>query len=117
LFGGALASGVLDGIGWREIAFAPLALLVVRPVATLLGFIASKHPAPVRLALGYFGIRGLGSLYYISYAVGADPGHNQYGLWSITALVVLLSVGLYGATAQPALRLLDRAMGRAKADG
>jgi NhaP-type Na+/H+ or K+/H+ antiporter len=117
LFGGALASGVLDGIGWREIAFAPLALLVVRPVATLLGFIGSKHPAPVRLALGYFGIRGLGSLYYISYAVGADPGHNQYGLWSITALVVLLSVGLYGATAQPALRLLDRAMGRAKADG
>lgn len=41
LFGGAIASGVLDGIGWRGAAFALLALLVVRPVATLLGFAGS----------------------------------------------------------------------------
>ena len=114
LFGGAIASGVLGRIGWREIAFSLLALLVVRPIATLLGFAGSAHPAPVRLALGYFGIRGLGSLYYISYAFGANPTHNQYHLWSITALVVLFSIGLYGVTARPALRLLDHAMGRDK---
>jgi NhaP-type Na+/H+ or K+/H+ antiporter len=72
---------------------------------------------PVRLAVGYFGIRGLGSLYYISYAVGADPDHDQHGLWSITALVVLFSIVLYGVTARPALRLLDRAMGRKEPDG
>jgi NhaP-type Na+/H+ or K+/H+ antiporter len=112
LFGGAIASGVLGGVGWREVAFAVLALLVVRPVATLLGFAGSTHPAPVRLALGYFGIRGLGSLYYISRAVGANPHHDPHGLWSVTALTVLFSIVLYGVTARPALRLLDRAMGR-----
>ncbi|HVX04256.1 MAG TPA: cation:proton antiporter [Rhodanobacteraceae bacterium] len=117
LFGGAIASGVLGGIGWREVAFALLALLVVRPIASLLGFAGSVHPMPVRLAVGYFGIRGLGSLYYISYAVGADPDHDQHGLWSITALVVLFSIVLYGVTARPALRLLDRAMGRKEPDG
>ena len=117
LFGGAIASGVLGGIGWREVAFALLALLVVRPIASLLGFAGSAHPMPVRLAVGYFGIRGLGSLYYISYAVGADPNHDQHGLWSITALVVLFSIVLYGVTARPALRLLDRAMGRDEPDG
>lgn len=112
LFGGAIASGVLEGIGWREAAFAVLALLVVRPLATLLGFAGSKHPVPVRLALGYFGIRGLGSLYYISRQVGANPDHNPLGLWSVTALTVLFSIALYGVTARPALGLLDRAMGR-----
>ena len=112
LFGGAIASGVLGGIGWREIVFALLALLVVRPIATLLGFAGSAHPAPVRLALGYFGIRGLGSLYYVSREIGANPDHNPHGLWSVTALTVLVSVALYGVTARPVLRLLDRAMER-----
>ncbi|MGN6788571.1 MAG: cation:proton antiporter [Rhodanobacteraceae bacterium] len=112
LFGGAIASGVLIGIGWREIGFALLTLLAVRPIASLLGFLGSPHPAPVRLALGYFGIRGLGSLYYVSRAVSASPHHDPYGLWSVTALTVLFSIVLYGVTARPALALLDRAMGR-----
>ena len=112
LFGGAIASGVLGGIGPREVAFALLALLIVRPIAALLGFAGSAHPMPVRLAVGYFGIRGLGSLYYISYAVGADPNHDPHRLWSVTSLTVLFSIVLYGVTARPALRLLDRAMGR-----
>ena len=112
LFGGAIASGVLVGIGWREVGFALLTLLVVRPIASLLGFLGSPHPAPVRLALGYFGIRGLGSLYYVSRAVSASPHHDRYGLWSVTALTVLFSIVLYGVTARPALALLDRAMGR-----
>ncbi|HEX5953574.1 MAG TPA: cation:proton antiporter [Rhodanobacteraceae bacterium] len=116
LFGGAIASGVLDGIGWREAAFAVLALLVVRPLAALLGFVGSKHPMPVRLALGYFGIRGLGSLYYISREVGANPHHNPLGLWSVTALTVLFSIALYGVTARPVLRVLDRILGRHKSN-
>ena len=112
LFGGAIASGVLDGIGWREIVFALLALLVVRPAATLTGFLGSAHPKPVRLALGYFGIRGIGSLYYVSRAVGASPHHDFHGLWPVTALTVLLSIALYGTTAKPVLGLLDRVMER-----
>jgi NhaP-type Na+/H+ or K+/H+ antiporter len=110
LFGGALASGVLAGVGWREAVFALLALLVVRPVTTLLGFVGSMHPAPVRLAAGYFGIRGLGSLYYIGYAAGAGALPEARYLWSVMALTVLFSIVLYGTTAKYALGLLDRTM-------
>jgi NhaP-type Na+/H+ or K+/H+ antiporter len=113
LFGGALASGVLDGVGWREVVFALLALLVVRPIATLLGFAGSIHPAPVRLAAGYFGIRGLGSLYYIGYAAGAGALLEPRYLWSVMALTVLFSIVLYGTTAKYALGLLDRTMKKA----
>jgi NhaP-type Na+/H+ or K+/H+ antiporter len=114
LFGGTIASGVLAGIGWREAVFALLALLVVRPIATLLGFVGSAHPAPVRLALGYFGIRGLGSLYYVSLAAAIASFGASRTLWPVTALTVLLSIVLYGITASPALRLLDRAMENAE---
>lgn len=114
LFGGAIASGVLAGIGWREIGFALLALLIVRPIATLLGFLGSTHPAPVRLAAGYFGIRGMGSLYYIGYAAGTGALHDPGRLWPVMALTVLFSIVLYGTTAKPVLALLDRTMQRAE---
>lgn len=112
LFGGALASGVLAGIDWHEAGFALLALLVVRPITVLLGFIGSTHPMPVRLAAGYFGIRGLGSLYYIGYVAGTGSVHDADKLWPVTALTVLFSIVLYGITAKPVLGLLDRAMER-----
>lgn len=110
LFGGAIASGVLDGVGWRQLVFAAVALLIVRPLATLTGFLGSAHPTPVRLATGYFGIRGIGSLYYISYAIGMGAARDARMLWSLTALTVLASVALYGFTARPVLRRVDRAM-------
>ena len=117
VFGGVLASGMLVHIGWHEVVFALLALLVVRPVVILLSFLGSRHPAPVRLAAGYFGIRGLGSLYYIGYAVGIDSLHGADTLWPVTALTVLFSIVLYGFTAQPVLNLLDRAMSRVESKG
>ncbi|HJP98646.1 MAG TPA: cation:proton antiporter [Rhodanobacteraceae bacterium] len=117
LFGGAIASGVLAGVGWREILFALLALLIVRPIATLLGFVGSAHPAPVRLAAGYFGIRGLGSLYYIGYAVSSGALREPAYLWSVMALTVLFSIVLYGTTAKYVLGLLDRTMERAGETG
>ncbi|HET7300815.1 MAG TPA: cation:proton antiporter [Oleiagrimonas sp.] len=116
LFGGALASGMLVHIGWRDIVFALLALLVVRPVVALLSFLGSRHPAPVRLAVGYFGIRGLGSLYYIGYATAIAGSGAAGKLWPVTALTVLFSIVLYGFTAQPVLGLLDRAMERVESE-
>lgn len=110
LFGGAIASGVLDGVGWREIVFALLALLAVRPLSALCGFVGSTHPVPVRLASGYFGIRGLGSLYYVSFVAATGSIYDAAHLWPVTALTVLFSAALYGTTARPALNLLDRRM-------
>jgi heme/copper-type cytochrome/quinol oxidase subunit 1 len=48
--------------------------------------------------------------------VGANPHHNPLGLWSVTALTVLFSIALYGVTARPVLRVLDRILGRHKSN-
>lgn len=108
LFGGALAEGLISSLTGREIVFALIALFLLRPLAMLLAFAGSRHPMPVRLAVGFFGIRGLGSLYYTAYAINEGHAADPERLWRITGLVVLLSVIVYGVSAGPIMNLLDR---------
>lgn len=108
LFGGAVVTGLLAPLTWPA-ALAGLALiLVIRP---LIGFL-SLRGAPGRTAehwvIAVFGIRGIGSFYYLSYALThADfPGVDL--LWATVGFVVLSSVVLHGIASTPVMELLDR---------
>ena len=53
-------------------------------------------------ATAFFGVRGVGSLYYLAYATGhADFGDHE-ALWAAVAFAVTLSVVVHGVTATPA---------------
>ena len=104
--GTAIWHGLFDGVGWAEIVFAVITLLLVRPVATAIGFVGSRHDRRIRTAFGYFGIRGIASLYYISFAVPQLPKDVAPHLTAVIGLVVLMSVFLYGATADAVERWL-----------
>ena len=58
--------------------------------------------------ISFFGIRGLGTVYYLAYA----PRHGEFEapdlLWSAASLVVLVSIVLHGVTVTPVMRYLDR---------
>ena len=69
LLGGAIARGLLAGIGWAEILVALAFLLVVRPLAGWIGLARGKTGPRERIAIAFFGIRGIGSLYYLAYAL------------------------------------------------
>lgn len=108
LLGGAVARGLLAGIGWRELAVALAFLLLVRPLAAWLGLLGGKTGPRERIALSFFGIRGIGSLYYLSYALGkGDFGGQAEWLWSFVGLVVTLSIVIHGVTATPLMNRLD----------
>ena len=49
--------------------FVPLLLLVIRPVAAGLGMIGSTTTWLQRAFIAWFGIRGIGSIYYLMYAI------------------------------------------------
>lgn len=108
LLGGAVARGALADVTWTEAALAATVLLLVRPLTGWLGLAGGSTGPRERVVIAFFGVRGVGSLYYISYALGeADfPGAEQ--LWRVTILVVLCSVVLHGVTATPVMRWLDR---------
>ncbi|MBK1656821.1 cation:proton antiporter [Paracraurococcus ruber] len=108
LFGGALAGGLLDALDWRGTALALLTLFLVRPVAGGLS-LAGALPScwEERSAISFFGIRGIGSFYYLAYAMNHAPFEEDAQLWSVLGLTVLVSIALHGVTVTPAMRLLD----------
>ena len=97
----------------------PLALalfVVIRPVSTVL-LLSHTPTTPIQRGLmGWFGIRGIGSLYYLSYALSHGvSGHAAADACGLTVSVVALSVLAHGATAQPFLTRYERALARAGA--
>ncbi len=107
LFGGALAGGLLAPLDWAGIAAGLAFLLVVRPVAGMAALWGSRHPMPERLALAFFGIRGVGSFYYMAYAVNREGFADNERLWAALGFTVLVSIILHGITVTPAMRHLD----------
>ena len=112
LFGGALVSGLLASLGWTEVLVALIILLIVRPVTGLIGLIGFKADMSEKLTLAFFGIRGVGSFYYLAYGLNHMPGSGGERLWSVMGLVVLLSILLHGLTVTPVMRQVDRMHGR-----
>lgn len=99
MLGVSLMRGLLHGVGWIDAVFVAVVLLIVRPVAVEAGFIGAREDRWTRAALGYFGIRGLASLYY---AVTVAPQLSAPAAQRLTALVsltVLASVVFYGMSA------------------
>lgn len=112
LFGGALTGGVLGPVGWQEVAIALVILLVVRPLTGRLALIGMKADAGEKWTIAFFGIRGVGSFYYLAYGLNHIEGAPAERLWAIVGLVALLSILLHGLTVTPVMRWLDRSQGR-----
>ena len=112
LFGGALVGGLLQPLRTVDVIAAFAIIIVVRPLAGVVGLAGLREAQSEKLTLSFFGIRGVGSFYYLAYALNQMPLAEGARLWAIVGLVVLLSVLLHGLTVTPAMRLLDRRHGR-----
>jgi sodium/hydrogen antiporter len=109
LLGGAMTGADLfQALTWEAAAFAALALFVVRPLAGWIGLIGTDRPPGEKMAISFFGIRGLGSIYYLSYALQKEAFDNAALLWSVTGFIILVSIVLHGVTVTPVMRNLDR---------
>jgi NhaP-type Na+/H+ or K+/H+ antiporter len=109
LLGGAMTGADLfQALTWEAAAFAALALFVVRPLAGWIGLLGTDRPADEKMAISFFGIRGLGSIYYLSYALQKEAFDHAALLWSVTGFIILVSIVLHGVTVTPVMRNLDR---------
>ena len=117
LLGVALTNGLLADLTWQAAAVAILLLLVVRPAAGMIALFAGRRGhlhvgentigRRERAATAFFGVRGVGSIYYLAYAAGHADFADVPLLWSTVGLAITLSVILHGVTATPAMRWLD----------
>ncbi|MDH2427533.1 cation:proton antiporter [Sphaerisporangium sp. TRM90804] len=113
LLGGFVAAGGLAALTWQGAAVGLLLLLVIRPAAGWLTQLGGRTGLRERAVTSFFGIRGIGSLYYLAYALNqADFGIPEEQLWAVACFTVLASVVLHGVTATPVMSRLDRLRAR-----
>ncbi len=88
---------------------AGLLLFLVRPLGAWVSTWRSGFHLSTRFLFGWFGIRGVGSLYYLTYAFGEGLGGEvgEQIAW-ITYLTVVLSVIIHGISSTPLMKLYDR---------
>jgi NhaP-type Na+/H+ or K+/H+ antiporter len=109
---GLVAGGILSGLTWQAGIYTLLAILVVRPLCGWISLLGSRQPPGETAVISFFGIRGLGTIYYLAYGLGHANFEQGDIIWSAAGLTILVSICLHGFTVTPVLRFLDRRSGR-----
>jgi NhaP-type Na+/H+ or K+/H+ antiporter len=99
LLGGMLT---LSSWNWRTWGTALFVFVIARPLSVMLGLAGTGLPMRVKLIIGWFGVRGIGSLYYLMYAINHGlPASLAHDLIQITVVVVGLSIIVHGVSVKP----------------
>ncbi|WP_030341529.1 MULTISPECIES: cation:proton antiporter [Streptomyces] len=115
--GAFIASGGLAALTWRGAAIGVLLHLLIRPATGLIAQLRGPGRPNERAAVAFFGIRGIGSFFYLAYAFG-EGGFGPYEreMWAVVVFAVLISVVVHGVAAAPVTRRLDRRSAGAPAE-
>ena len=102
LLGGTL---FLSSWSWMAVALALFLFVVVRPVSVIVGLMGTQTTWRIRGMTGWFGVRGIGSLYYLMYVIQHGlPETLALQLMQLTLIVVTLSIILHGISVKPLMR-------------
>lgn len=89
--------------------FVPLLFIVIRPLSVRIGLAGSRTTRTQRRLIGWFGIRGIGSLYYLAYAITHGlTGPEGDMLAGMTLAVIVSSVVAHGVSVTPLMKLYAR---------
>jgi NhaP-type Na+/H+ or K+/H+ antiporter len=99
LIGGSL---FLDSWSWRAVGLAAFLFLIARPLSVMGGLAGTRTPWPMRGMIGWFGVRGIGSLYYLMYAIEHGlPERLALEFIHLTLIVMTLSILVHGISVKP----------------
>lgn len=115
VLGMAMTRGLLEHLDWRGVVVALALVLVVRPLAGYLALAVLARDEKEEggldrgeiAAVAFFGVRGVGSVFYLGYAVTHEHVPDEPWLWSTVAFTIIVSVILHGVTATPVMSRLD----------
>jgi NhaP-type Na+/H+ or K+/H+ antiporter len=89
---------------WRAVGLAAFLFFVARPLSVFIGMAGTKTSFRLRAITGWFGVRGIGSVYYLMYAIQHGlPENLAREMASLTLTTIMLSVYLHGISTKPLL--------------
>lgn len=99
LIGGTL---FLDSWSWRAVGFALFLFTIARPLSVMASLLGTRTPWRILGMAGWFGVRGIGSLYYLMFAIQHGlPEDLAVELIHLTLVVVTLSIVVHGISVKP----------------
>ncbi|MCK7593012.1 cation:proton antiporter [Pseudomarimonas salicorniae] len=106
LVGGSL---FLNSWSWAAVGLALFVFLVARPLSVFLALLPTGTPWRTQGLCAWFGVRGMGSLYYLMYAIQHGlPESLALQLVHLTLIVVTLSILLHGISVKPMMTAFAR---------
>lgn len=117
MLGVSLTNGLLANLTLGGVVVGLALVLVVRPLSGWLALLTFGRgermgrrvmTQPEKVATGFFGVRGVGSIYYLAYATGYAAFAELPQLWSTVGFTVTLSVIVHGVTATPVMDWIER---------
>lgn len=104
---GLMLNGVR--VGWHDLVFGVLVAVCVRPLAVLAVVRCRSLPAGQRRLVAWFGIRGIGSLFYLLFVLEHGvSGAVARDLVAATLVCVAMSIVLHGMSATPVMARYHR---------
>jgi NhaP-type Na+/H+ or K+/H+ antiporter len=94
---------------WEAVGLALFLFVVARPASVIVGLLGTQTAWRIRGMTGWFGVRGIGSLYYLMYAIEHGlPEALSLQMIQMTLIVVTLSILLHGTSVKPLMGLFWR---------
>ncbi|WP_352337912.1 cation:proton antiporter [Psychrobacter sp. 16-MNA-CIBAN-0192] len=108
-FGMFIGQGLQSGVEltWRVYIVSFTFLLLIRPLGGMIALSGLNMHRTEKYAISSLGIRGIGTLYYLSYAInqGFFADDDAIKLWVVCSIVILISIFIHGLSAQKLLQM------------
>ncbi len=116
LFGGSLVSGILEDLSGQMVLIGIVFVLLVRPLAGYLALIGTGLHKIKRLSISFFGIKGIGSFFYLSFALVETDFAQAGEIWALAAFTVLVSLVVHGSTATHSMNQIEEKFSHEQAE-
>lgn len=113
----SITDGTLAHLDWRGVVLGVALVFAIRPLA---GWVAlgvgrwrmvDEAHRPLerreRAITAFFGVRGVGTVYYLAYALSETAFPEERWLWATALFAIMLSVVVHGILATPVMTRLE----------
>ena len=108
-----LGAALVSYWDWSAVPLAVFCFVFLRPIATRYLLSGTDTSRVERWLMGWLGIRGIGSLYYLAYCVNHGLGaRDAEPICRMVLTILSLGIALHGVTAQPLVSRYERSLRR-----